>query len=100
MAKKKTDEADNTAFELSTETINEPGKPLNKAGQMIFEEWRMERVRKGSDANDKPVFQMQKLKMIRGNVKITQETADTLNAGASSPDAVNPIMYLLPGQDA
>jgi hypothetical protein len=36
---------------------------------------------------------LEKLKKIRGNVKITEEEAETLNAGATSPGAVNPIMY-------
>jgi len=53
---------------------------------LSFEEWRMEHK------NGK----LEKLKLNRAGVKITQETADTLNEGAKSTDAVNPIMYLLP----
>lgn len=60
-------------------------KPEEKR-PIMYEQWRMELV------NGK----LEKLKMLRGNVKITEEEADILNAGATSPGAVNPIMYLKP----
>jgi len=50
---------------------------------VTYEEWRMERV---GDS-------LQKLKLVRKGIKITDEEAETLNAGAKSPGAVNPIMY-------
>lgn len=53
---------------------------------VMYEQWRMEAV------NGK----LEKLKMLRSNVKITDEEAEILNAGATSPGAVNPIMYLKP----
>ena len=59
-------------------------QPVDSPYGAGFEEWRMEKV------NGK----LEKLKLVRKGVKITQETADTLNSGAES--AVNPIMYLSP----
>lgn len=64
--------------EKQTKAKTEEKKPI------MYEQWRMELV------NGK----LEKLKMLRSNVKITEEEADTLNAGAESPGAVNPIMYL------
>jgi hypothetical protein len=61
-----------------------PAKAEKKAG---YEEWRMERTGTG---------ELVKLKRVREGVKITEAEAETLNAGATSPGAVNPIMYLKP----
>lgn len=83
MAKKQKD-----VVEETTETKQPEG------GKARYEMWRMEWVTK----DGKKV--LQKLKMERNNVLITQEQADTLNSGAQSTDAINSIMYFLPGQDA
>jgi hypothetical protein len=37
----------------------------------------------------------EKIKKIRGNIKIRAEEADTLNLSASAPEATNPRMYFL-----
>lgn len=58
-------------------------KEETKEKAVVYEEWRMELVGK----------ELQKLKKVRSNVKITEEEAETLNVGATSPGAVNPIMY-------
>ncbi|MDF2189295.1 hypothetical protein [Paraflavitalea sp. CAU 1676] len=49
-----------------------------------YEEWRMERV------NGK----LEKLKLVRKNVKISEKEAEALNSAASGPEATNPVMYL------
>lgn len=73
----------------SAKNNSAPGTNETKAkAAPAYEEWRMER--KGD--------KMEKLKLVRKNVKITEAEAETLNAGASSPGAINPIMYFLPGE--
>lgn len=58
-----------------------PQKP-SKASAPTYEEWRMENV------NGK----LEKLKLIRSGVKITEAEAATLNAGANL-SSQNPVKY-------
>jgi hypothetical protein len=57
-----------------------------KEAPLHYQEWRMERTADG----------LEKLKLLRPCVKITDEEAETLNAGAQSSPAGNIIMYFLP----
>ena len=57
-----------------------------------YQEWRMERNPKTGE--------MEKLKMLRPCVKISEAEAETLNGQSQSPSATNPIMYLKPEPDA
>jgi hypothetical protein len=69
--------------------VKQPEKAPVKVKEVTgvgYEEWRME-WQSG---------QVQKLKKLRTNVKITEGEAETLNAGAASPGSVNPIMYFKP----
>jgi hypothetical protein len=52
-----------------------------------YQEWRMERTAAG---------ELEKLKLMRPCVKISDEEAEVLNAGAKSSPSGNIIMYFLP----
>jgi len=92
MAKSNKNENDFTEFDDQEQP--KKGKAGQAAKVVHFEEWRMERVAVGDDSR------LEKLKKVRENVKITDEEADTLNSKALSPGAINPIMYLKPGEQS
>lgn len=81
---------DNVADELSE---NSTGKKAKKVTG--YEEWRCEIKQSGE--GDKKKKEIEKVKRLRENVKITDEEAETLNRGAKdSPRQDFVIMYFKP----
>lgn len=77
MAKAKTQE---TSLSGSQATAPAPAK---KPAAPTFSAWRMDRVN----------GRLEKLKQVRECVKISEEEAEVLNAGAEGSPSANPVMY-------